>query len=471
MNCPNCGKPAAAGARFCATCGTPIPVSEPVDTGYTTILPPKPAKVRKKGPIVAALCIVLAAALILGGVLWYTMSRPTNQLLMAMGKSGEALADYVGKADRLEAFGENLAALMEERTFTVDFSANGDGTRVNLDANYSLKDKAMDGSVAISSYSYYDSYDANIQFYASDDLLQLSAPPYITGVYGIPLKNLKENFENSYLGRMSGMTLPENFELNLFSKDSNNFIEEYREELDAFVDSLVVTNTGKQALTLGGRSKNCTVYDVSWSDDALAKLLLKVMIDRNYNSFNNLPAEYADMYRERLESSIYEAVDGLGMKFYTSGGYMVGVDLIAQEEVASIRLEGTKNIWDTMTVSSGTLSGEVWNSLTLWLDVDEDNLKLEAYHRDYGSLMKLTYSNSDGSVSLYTDGDWVFDGTIRDDEQGVYVRIYTGDFECSLELSPMKEKPQVLSREYTNILDMNENDWLRLQRDLSSMTD
>ena len=395
MNCPKCGAANPAGSRFCATCGASLSVPGPAagEGGPTFSAPrpgapaPRPKRKVRKGPLVAVLCTALVAVIALGVVLWFTMSDPTNQLLMSIQKSAEALEEYAGSAGHLEGFSENLDALLERREYTAYLSMDVGRDTLSLDMNYSQKSKALDGELTYSNY--YEDVDVTAQFYATDELVQLSAAPKITEVYGLPLKNLKENLENSYFGQMTGITLPEDFQLNLFSEGSTaNPFATCQGELDAFLNSLEVTDTGKTGITLGSKSRECTAYDVSWSNNALADLC--VALTRNvYELQNNFRPyyygspgqdmeEYMNQYFDRMKQELVEELDSLSLVFYAYDGAMVGLDITVDGDTLQIRLEGSENLWDTVNLSFRYSNGTTENLCTLWLDVDDTGLQLEA---------------------------------------------------------------------------------------------
>ena len=54
MTCKNCGANLDSNAKFCISCGTPVP-------------PPEKKK-KKKAPIIIAIAVVLVLALVAGGV-------------------------------------------------------------------------------------------------------------------------------------------------------------------------------------------------------------------------------------------------------------------------------------------------------------------------------------------------------------------------------------------------------------------
>lgn len=489
MNCPKCGAANPAGSRFCATCGASLPVPGPAagEGGPAFSAPrpgapaPRPKRKVRKGPLVAVLCTALVAVIALGVVLWFTMSDPTNQLLMSIQKSAEALEEYAGSVGHLEGFSENLDALLERREYTAHLSVDAGRDTLSLDMNYSQKSKALDGALTYSNY--YEDVDITAQFYATDELVQLSAAPKITEVYGLPLKNLKENLENSYFGQMTGITLPEDFQLNLFSEGSTaSPFAACQEELDAFLNSLEATDTGKTSITLGSKSRECTAYDVSWSNNALADLCVALTrsvyeLQNNfrpyyyYGSPGQDMEEYMNQYFDRMKQELVEDLDSLSLVFYAYDGTMVGLDITVDGDTLQIRLEGSENLWDTVNLSFRYSNGTTENLCTLWLDVDDTGLQLEAYNRDAGSLMKLSYTDFDGGYRLVVKGDTICTGTLRDSEDGILFSVSADGDTVTLGLEPLEEKPEALSKNYVNILDMSENDWLRFQRDLSSLTD
>lgn len=413
--CPKCGYDNGPNVRFCAGCGSPM----------------GGRRRKKRKVLVVIVAVVLAAALALGGGLWYVSAQPASRLLRAAEKTADALGDYLGQPDNLRAFYNNFSQRAEKEKFSLRLSLKKWTEAISLDVNV-----ADDAAQGVLTYRYgRPEGEVSLEFYEGGALLQLAMPQYLKDVYGMPTDNLREDLENSALGRQLGLTLPD-----------IPFTMDCREELDALVRTLEVAQTGEQMLRLGDEHRICTVYGMTWDKDALAALVNAFLDQAMVSSgidYRVTPADVAEV----------------SLQFYVDGhGYLVGVDILLEDETCAIRLAGPENPWQVVRLGSDCGDGHMYTDLVLLLDVDEDRLTCSAQDEHGREGFRFDYDDRGGAYLLYNNGDTV-SGYLRGDDGKSELEV--GDV-FILTLAPLEEKPRKLAEEYRNILDMTMGDWQEL---------
>ena len=150
-SCPKCGYANDGDAMFCAQCGNlltrpaggqqtagqsagqfngrPGQYSGAQQNGFSQPSKgnqpeaPQEGKPKKRGGLVAVLCLALVAAIGLGIGFWLTLSSPTARFLRAFRQTGDALGDYLSQPEQLADFGENIHTLLADRKeFTMELA-------------------------------------------------------------------------------------------------------------------------------------------------------------------------------------------------------------------------------------------------------------------------------------------------------------------------------------------------------------
>ena len=476
-SCPKCGYANDGDAMFCAQCGNlltrpaggqqtagqsagqfngrPGQYSGAQQNGFSQSSKgnqpeaPQEGKPKKRGGLVAVLCLALVAAIGLGIGFWLTLSSPTARFLRAFRQTGDALGDYLSQPEQLADFGENIHTLLADRKeFTMEL-----GISQELDFSLHCADGAALLQMEIPSG--WSSLEMN--FYGDSQVVQLEVPQFLDEVYGLPLENLGEELPDSALGQMLGLTE----ELDLSGESWT--MPDYRPQLDQFLDTLTVEELGEETLTLGGRSTPCTVYSLSWDNAALAELinwfvdygtLGATSMDAGTDA--SLPgANTAHIAAENLPQIEVEA-------YVDSRGNLVGLDITVEEHTLAIRLCGEENVWSELALWERDSSGDE-DYIGGWsLEAGEDGI-LWTFNDSGGEAeFTIQYDNDSGQYSALDAYGGGITGALRGENGEAEFSLGDGYQEMVLIFSPLQEEPQPLSRDYVDLLEMTEADWQEL---------
>lgn len=472
MFCTNCGKQLAEDALFCPNCGArnstapqpqaadpvqPQPFAAPVQPqpvaapqqdaqqawqayqqpNYQQNYQPNyqqpyaapvqaPKKKKGKGLLIGLGCLVLAA-LIAGGI-WFLNSRrndnPVEELSAPAERSLSELSDYVEELPNLHAITRNLEKLdsLDRMHLAVDVLqrtvmqyGEEDETSeygMKLDINYD------DDGEKLSVGGLYAMDGVNIPFdvYLDRDQLQLYSSALLEEGEAImlPLKDLPRQWNESALGKMTGLELPEDLDLSGVSDADleESLKERYGEDWTKFYESVdVVPYEG--APRFEGPGETLTL---SYDREALRAMADKTDLDlddvfeldflddvEGLSDLNlgEIGAQAVIAFLSELDQSIEE------LQFYTENDRLLGAYLAVEGgNYLELRLTGEENPWEHITVSVFTDCGSYSTTDTLDIRViaDTDTLKIlvNSKHEDTDG---AEYCYEDDCVVTYYDAD------------------------------------------------------------------
>lgn len=482
MNCPNCNKPAAPGTKFCAACGAPIPQqTDPVQQPPVNNDPvPRPAgKGPSRRPILigalSAVAVVLVAVLVF---LWMGRnSTPEQKVEKSIQKSSQAMEKQMDQMENFSGMSDTLKEVNEKNAFTLTMSY---GQKVESDwytsdnsieyiANYSGKNESMDLTANINM----DGEELVLKGYLDRKSMQFGLPDLLDDIYGFPLENLTDTLENSYLGEF----LADELDLDLADLLTDDALftaqtdPELQEKLDVFSASIAAEPREKKETLELDQNRECTAYEITFGQQELEDLL-EIVLDPDQNPYMTMFVEYG---MDTLDvDEIMDVVEEMELTVYVDDrGYFVGGDLEYDGEALCLRLTGADNPWEEIHFYPEGYEDE---ALIITLDVDDGSLDLKV-KMDGETLLRLKYDDANGEISLEAEGEEITAGLklklVRDGETAAISLEYEESFDgfsssmsFYIGIASLASEPQPLSDDYVNILEMDEEDFEALGREI-----
>ena len=467
MYCTKCGAKLADDAVFCTNCGAPCeaapapnPVPQPIEAAQP-VAPEAPvyseapvfsqAPVAAEPPIAAKKpsggrgillglgCLLLAAVVAFGA--WFLLRKNSAEarLLQAAKNSVSELSDYLKELPNLRTVMENLEAIDPEKAlhadvdYTVSTQADLGGTvygttskiAVAFDLDGAAK-KVLGSALYKVEYAYgsdAQTMEIPLSVYADESELRcassfaLEEDEYLT----LPLKDLPAQWNASAFSKLSGITLPDDLELELNTQAGEADLEQmlrdrYGDDWEKFAKSVEVRKyDGVSPFGTAG-----TTYALVWDRELLEKMADEAeTIDAP--SLSSLTS--GDLSAECVVSMLEEVSEALSdyPLFYVENDKLTGLQISNGDEGATVtlRLLGTQNLWEHLTVAaerSASYSESLDTELidvamtkaedTLRIDVTDKTVEADGREYEEGAASVL-YCDADGSIRVEEDGEAV----------------------------------------------------------------
>jgi hypothetical protein len=557
MFCPQCGSPVGDADLFCPNCGNPIaaaqapepaPVQEPVvqplwkpdpeayqqppypqqDYQQAFQQPAQPPEQQFGGVPVAAKkrsgkpwifvglgCLLVAALAV--GAWWFLGRSKGDQPLPTLTKSAEqslsSLSTYAEELPNLYAITQALEDMEDTEAmrigveFLSEYAYNYNGRNQTFGMGFQLDanlDQAAGKALINGSYKT-DGVEIPFSFYLDRDQLQAASSALLDAdeALVLPLRDLPGQWNESALSKLTGLTLPEDFDLDslgdLLEFDSEEALEAaYGEDWIKFRDSV-------QEVVIEGDSRftgNGTAYTLTWDRELLASMAEKTDVDMedvfDVDDLDDLrKLDLKDVTAQVAVSALGYLNEGItGVQYYVENDHLTALYLETVDNAwFELRLTGENNPWEhltatihedydsyttddvldvTVTIGSGQLRAEVLSS-----HIDSDG---DEYSYTEGPYV-LTYNDADGKITIEENGRDMADGAdirlVPVDGGLKFTAIveYTGEGYSSktaesLTLSTKIDPVKVLSSDPINLLKLSENElqalFLRIQKKASA---
>ncbi len=440
MQCPKCGYTNQDGSLFCNGCGTPLVSASSAST-------PQETKPKRRGMMVAILCIVLVAAIGIGAAVWMLNSQPEDRLLEAVKKTEKTMSSLYSPNNNIAALGEGFRNLQETNAFTMLMEISDGYDMVNLQMH-----GQDDAGLCTLSYDLMGtSIDMNIYF--DQEQIQLSIPDYMDEVLGMPTENLEENLKKSWIGQNMDIE-----DLSGFDQVSG-ITSPYEKECQAIIDSLEVEKPSTVELTLGETTRKCDAYQVNCDSKAVLDFYKAAYLNNPAVSSASSALPYDDSDFEE----IMQQMDDLETTMYVDDrGYWIGMDIMIEDDGFELRFIGTDNICQTTAIS--VISDGYKETIHFVSNVTTDEVEIVMQQPITGEQLPFLRYGKDATLAIMPDevGAPVF--RLAPVDGGVELS-FTDDYSNShltIALYPMTEKVAPLADTYTNILEMDENDFMEL---------
>ena len=487
MYCTKCGAKLADDAVFCTNCGAPCeaapapnPIPQPIEAAQP-VAPEAPvyseapvfsqAPVAAEPPITAKKpsggrgillglgCLLLAAVVAFGA--WFLLRKNSAdaRLLQAAKNSVSELDGYLKELPNLRTVMENLEAIDPEKALHADVdytvSAQGDlgGTVYETTSKIAVAFD-LDGAAkkvlgsALYKVEYAHGSDAQtteipLSIYADESELRcassfaLEEDEYLT----LPLKDLPAQWNASAFSKLSGITLPDDLELELNTQAGEADLEQmlrdrYGDDWEKFAKSVEVRKyDGASPFGTAG-----TTYALVWDRELLEKMADEAETIDDSPSLSSLTS--GDLSAERVISMLEEVSEALSdyPLFYVENDKLTGLQISNEDEGATVtlRLLGTQNLWEHLTVTTQRSedSDSYYRTETFDVTMGQNAgiLRIDAAHKyvnvnggeEQDDPTSILYNDADGSIRFLEDGEAqedMFTVTLTPVDSGAHLRI------------------------------------------------
>ena len=389
----------------------------------------------KKGLFIGLGCVALAA--LVGGGIWFLTRKGSDSKLEKLAapaeKSLTALEDYVEELPNLKKITTSLEEMSDTKKLrmAMDFVNETVLKYGDTENSYGMTVKAdlsMDqdaGKVLVTGSYASDGVEAPFTLYVDSDQLQIASTAVLDAgeALSLPLKDLPKQWNASALGKLTGVTLPDDLDLSgITNADPEESLKSYYgEDWTKFMDSLdTVPYEGTPYFTGSGTTKTLT-----WDKQALKAMMDKTDLDMENMvdiddlddlsklDLGNLAAQATVSILGTLDEQIKE------IQFYEENDTLTGLYLETAGEDAlkiSIRLDGEQNPWEHITCTSIA-------SYSSYTVTDTFEAKLTKANGQLRIDVTTNHEDSDGAEYSYSEGPYTVvyndaDGKVSFEEEG-----------------------------------------------------
>ena len=392
---------------------------------------------RRKGLLIGAGCVALAA--LVGGGIWLLtrLHKPTNRLLAAAQRSAEALEDYTADLPNLHSILENADKLSDSNTEHLDLSYgnhvtnnyNGQSFRqgstfsLEADLDRAAKQAAVNAGMDVNMYD--ETLSIPFRFYADQEQLQMGSDALLDKgeAVSLPLKDLAKQWNASELGKLSGIELPEDLDL---SAKPDADLEQALEK--AYGEDWILLRDSFDTLEYDGDSHfgaDGTTYTLSWDRDALKRMYDKTDLDTDelldIQDLDDLTRiDLNDLAAKIVVTALGEINESVSQQqFYVVDGCLTGIwlEITPEDEEpvqVELRLLGENNLWERLeiNVTIGDNGRSSTNTVELALRKQDGSLRAELSAKNDGEILEtyaIVYQDADGLITMEEDGEPVED--------------------------------------------------------------
>lgn len=436
--CTQCGAANEDTSFSCYACGAMLE-AEQTNTGTRRGLNiPK--------PVLAIGGILLAAALVVGGIIW-AVSGKNDGMDNALNQT---MKEFSGGKEEPTQFSQFFTVANERLTegeYTMYASFSGGVMDLELNTDYSRSAKQLRGEIDLDGWG--------LEYSAKKDIIQVRFPGEYE-IYGFDVDDINKITETfnemlslPFVGNLLPVQLPTDLKLDLFGQSNLEGLLAgiAGEEYEAFRESLKVEEWNDETITRSGKSEECRVYKISWKSEALTDLLGAL------GSGGFLPNVGG------LVNTLLPEMDPYLFCYINSEDYMVGVRFTAAGSKCFFLLEGEENLWDEFSLTAETMSGEIKvyeGAMERSGDAFELYLKGEAGEK----LIAVGYDDASGDFSVSTaSAGTLLTGRVTSKVGEASISLSwntpeTGLQELSWTITRLQQQPEQLGEKYSDLLSM-----------------
>lgn len=459
ISCPNCGLENDDFNELCSGCGTPLGTSPQKDNqkakhGDKT----KTHNFDKKKlwSTIAAAVVVVGVGI--GGAFVAKALSAESDLKQATRKTAELFADSAASEDEFVSGGKKILALLEKGEYTADLVCENYELTIETDFNYSRKKRCMSGSAAI----IIGGFDFSADYSIDDDLLLVSSPAAMENVYGVNLTDLGKSVHASPLGALLPEELLKLMNIDFFQKtDFDSMLRaDDNKELKALIRSAKIKYLDRKNVVGVRNTIPCKIYQLTWDEEKADEMIAAM---RKKGGTTNIAAFFANVLL-KLDPDV---------RCYVGGNReLAGIDVVSAGVRYTFLLEGDKNPWDLFSLTVTTLSGaqevfvgEISNS---------DSKTVCCLKNDQITYLTFTLTDAgDFALDTYGKGTVLYGNlALAGNEAGIDITVDSDEFgpiHATYKVSELKEKPEIPTKQYIDILDMDFGDLQRFLFDLGLM--
>lgn len=394
--------------------------------------------------------IVAVLALVITGVVVAFSGRTDVTLGRACLKSFREFSSFVEEESNVADMVGGLAGHLKDGNFTGSIELNAEGLVLESDFDYARSEKVLAGSIDCQVAEM--GLDLHMNYSADKEALQIMFPEGSYDVFGFRYSDMEKNYEDSLLAKVLPKGIGGDFGSKLFEEPSG--ISALGERFAAFVESLKIKEQDEREILVGGKTKRCSVYQVSWDEDAM-KALVKSF------GLNEKPAKFGKKFAALLEKLEPEC-----LCFVDKSGKLIGINVVTLGKQYTFLLEGKDNLWETFSLTETSLSKETVcytgrlekNGSVLMFSLKNEGIELCA----------VTYDEKDGAFAVHTNTmGTILEGNLTGNKNQSTIAFAwdvpeQGPVKIELTLKALEQKPERLAKEYRDLLSMSLIDWQRL---------
>lgn len=451
MFCPNCGAQLTEKDLFCPNCGTknqtispseqpfrpepqayeaatePMQAETPLYAAPPLAQEPNQVKVKKslKKPLILGVGGLLLALLIGFGI-WYLVrtNQPDAKLYNAAQQTVGELDDYCHRLPNLGLVWDNLEAISERDALHAGFAVQEMTSLTTSDSeqpyysqsiqfqgsvDYDAANKQCGGNVTLLPEN---GEQIGLRAYLDNNQLQLGSD-WLLGqgeVVSLPLKDLGKQWNSSALSQMIGSTLPEDLSLEPFSDTDYEqaLVNAFGDTWTRFEDSVEVTKyQGEPYFGADGDT-----YTVTWDSGLLQQMAplatekMDAIEDFDFEDLCNGELQNLMAYGIVITlAEIDENVDDI-QAFVDAEGRLAGLYLHTADNTVTVRLDGTENLWQHITITlTDTGYGEsepMTESFEISTAISDGKMTITASYKSQDDTATgiLEYNDADGVLRL-----------------------------------------------------------------------
>lgn len=444
--CPNCGCENEDFSSLCSNCGGAL--SSAASAG-------KKKRNRGSRNILKVIAAVAAVGALGGGIFVGAKLLGGNALSKAYQRTTNAMVEDVNEQKGIAAVTKQLEKYESQGKYSLEIGYQNSALETELLCDYSRGAKLMDGDLRYAD----GQLEVDVTYSVKRDEIQFTIPGVVEDVYGFSVNDLGKKLDNSPVGKILPVDFTALSDINFFQKTNvAKSLDKFTNgKLNVLKDSIKIEYLDKRTVSIGNRSENCKMYQVTWNEQAVDELLQSL-------SGNPVLSKLAGFIKD-----IIPKIDGDCRCYINKDGYIVGIDLVSLGSKYFFVMEGEENPWDKFSLTITSLYGETKEYTGGLFNTDTG---VQIYLKNQEELFFGTDYTNDGEFSIYTDkfGTIAF-GTILSEGERTYLEVNlnsstmgTQKFTCAI--SALNEKPEQLAKYHVDLLDMGLADWQRLLLDL-----
>lgn len=412
--CPYCAAEISDDSQICPVCGNQLTIVEPF----------KIKKRRQKRSLLLKLGLgVIALAFISGAILWLlNYFSPSARLRRSVDLTFSQLIREIKKQDTLNktiAVFDTISDTEKVSVYLETVKTSEESYSVSIDYNHSKQ--RMSGSIIYNEVTTH----GKLNFAIKKGIFQIELPDVSPNVYGFSLDDLKESKTIQVAQDVLGANIGAN-QQNLESI-LGNYIKQGSNLLDEIWRIAEVESLKKQ--------EDCTVYRITWT-------------------LSDLTALFTNEYPDAISANLYnflKKVDGGFTCYVHENGCLTKVEAVVGVDLYTLTFSDADNLWHDFYIKSsrddipqitGSVSGDGNEFKAVIIQGDNKLFEMAFIEDSHAFGVTIGEHNLNGFLHSSTDSS----GLQCVSENGTTTKI---------ELGKLNDNPELISKDYTNLLDMS----------------
>lgn len=412
--CPYCAAEISDDSQVCPVCGHQLTIAEPF----------KKKERRQKRSLLLKLGLgVIALAFISGAILWLlNYFSPSERLRRSVDLTFSELVREIKKQDTLNKMIDVFETISDTEKASVFFeTVKSSEESYSVSVNYDHSKHRMSGSI----YCDEDTTQGKLNFAMKKDFFQIELPDVSPTVYGLSLDDLNESKTVQVIQNVLGTNIGANQQN--FESILENYIKQGSNLLDEIWRIAEVESLKKQ--------EYCTVYRITWTLKDLTEL-------------------FTNEYPDAISANLYyflKKVDGGFTCYVHENGCLTKVEAVVGVDLYTLTFSDADNLWHDFYIKSAR----------------DDVPQITGSVSGDGNEFKAVIIQGDNKLfeMAFTDNSHAFGVTIGEHNLNGFLHSSTGSSglqyvsengtTTKIELGKLNDNPELISKDYTNLLDMS----------------